>query len=349
MTPTGCYFASVRAMLVPVLLGAAACDGGGDGQAVARPVDPASLPSEEDFLRQIDKTMGVRDCFIPIRDGRFVRAAEAPRMRDDERVLGLDLGDVQFAYPIQYLNFHEIVEHRSGGRELLACWCPLCGTGVVHERTAEGRVLSFGHSGWLWRNAYLLYDRETDSIWHHATGVAMSGPLRGTRLARYDDTAVMTFAAWRGEHPATLVLVKPAEARDTDRDVYANRNATVRFGLSLELPGASRFYPLSALAELDAVEDEFAGVPVLVVRDVRASQVRAFDRRVGGRSLSFDVVPGDRPLLRERGGSREWYLRSGNAVAASGAESDLCPLPATAFEANAWTAQHPDGTTWRRK
>src|SRR5262245_10132109 len=333
-------------MLLPACV--AACGDAGTG-AVERPVDTAAFPSEADFLRQVDRSMGVRDCFVTVRDGRFVPAAEAPRMKDDERVLGLDLGDVQFAYPVQFLNLVEIVEHRAGDRELLACWCPLCGTGVVHERRAAGRVLTFGHSGWLWHNAYLLYDRETDSLWHHATGTAMAGPLRGTRLARYDNTALMTFAAWRAEHPATLVLAKPAAGRpELDRDVYAERNVSVRFGLALELPGVSRFYPLSALADLDAVEEEVAGVPVVVVRDVRAAHARAFDRRVGGRTLSFETVAGDRPLLRERGGRREWYLRSGTAVTGSGAEGDLCPLPATAFEANAWALQHPAGTTWRR-
>ena len=317
---------------------------------VQYPVDEAAFPSEQDFLRDVDRTMGLRDCFVPVRDGRFVPAAEAPRMRDEERVLGLDLGDVQFAYPVNYLNLVEIVEHRSGDRELLACWCPLCGTGVVHDRTAAGRVLTFGHSGWLWHNAYLLYDRETDSIWHHGTGTAMAGPLRATRLRRYDDTTITTFGAWRGEHPGTLVLAKPAQGQPAlDHDVYADRNTTVRFGLALELPGAPRFYPLTALADLDAVEDEVGGVPVVVVRDVRAAQARAFDRRVGGRALSFEAVAGERPLLRERGGTRAWYLRSGTAVTGSGADADLCPLPATAFEANAWALQHPTGTTWRRK
>lgn len=339
----------MRAALLCVVVSLSACGGHGNG-AVDLPFDAASLPPESDFLRDVDRTMGKRDCFNPVRDGRFVPAAEAPRMRDDERVLGVDLGDAQFAYPIQYLNLVEIVEHTAGDRQLLACWCPLCGTGVVHERTSAERVLSFGHSGWLWHNAYLLYDRETESLWHHATGIAMSGPLRGTRMRRYTDTAVMTFAAWRGEHPATLVLAKPASGpAEMDRDVYADRNSTRRFGLSLELPGASRFYPLSALNDLDAVEETVGGVPVVVVRDIRAGEARAFDRRVGGAALSFEAVAGERPLLRERGGRRAWYLRSGTAVTDSGAEGDLCPLPATGFDEAAWALQHPEGTKWRRQ
>jgi hypothetical protein len=337
---------NARMKRLPLALLLAGC-GGGDG-AVDEPVDPASLPSEARFLAEVDKTRGFRDCFQTLRDPPFVPAASARRMRDEERVLGLDLGDVQFAYPLDYLNHHEIVEHESKGRTLLACWCPLCGTGVVHGRHVEGRVLTFGHSGWLWNNAYLLYDRETDSIWHHQSGVAMSGPLRGRRLPLHPETAVMTFAAWRAEHPETLVLEKPTDPKlPFDVDVYADRNAKRVFGLALELGGASRWYSFERLKELDAVEDELGGTPLVVVRDAAARAARAFDRRVDGRTLSFDAVAGPRPRLRERGGAREWFLRSGDPVEGSGAAGALRSLPATPFEADAWILQHPSGSIWR--
>jgi hypothetical protein len=292
--------------------------------------------------------MGYRDCFTPVRDPVLVPAAAARRMRDDERVLGLDLDGAQIAYPIQFLNLVEIVEHVVAGREILVCWCPLCGTGVVHGRRIDDRVLTFGHSGWLWRNAYLLYDRETDSIWHHATGVAMAGPLRARRLPLVASTAVMTFGAWRREHPETLVLPKPDDPK-ADVDVYAPRNARVAFGLALDVAGASRLYPFDAMSALDAVQEDVAGVPVVIVRDAAASTALAFDRRVDGAVLSFDVSQGpeSRPVLSERGGRRAWFLRSGASTEGGGAP--LRPLPATPFEVNAWTLQHPAGSVWRRR
>ena len=220
---------------------------------------------------------------------------------------------------------------------------------MVHARTIDGRALTFGHSGWLWRNAFLLYDRETNSLWHNATGVAMSGPMRGKRLPRFDATAIMTWAAWRAEHPDTLVLAKPDDpAAPVESDSYANRNARFPFGLALDVPGAPRFYPFDAMKPLDAVEDDAAGTPVVVVRDAAGEAARAFDRRVAGKTLSFDVVADTRPRLRERDGSRAWYLRSGAPVPGSGAEMSLCPLPATHFERGAWQAQHPGGSVWRR-
>lgn len=338
-----------RALPVVVLL-LAACGAARDTDPVALPADPASLGTEERFLGEIDRTMGTRDCFTVVRDGRFVPAADAPRMRPDERVLGADLGDVAVAYPILYLNQVEIVEHTAAGHDLLVCWCPLCGTGVVHERRVDGRTLTFGHSGWLWHNSFLLYDRETDSLWHHATGTAMAGPLRGRRMARFPATSVMTFAAWRGEHPATLVLAKPSDPRaPVESDPYAARNANSAWGLSVGATGAPRFYPFAQMRDLDAVEDDVAGTPAVIVRDAGASLAHAFDRRAGGVALSFDAVSGARPQLRERGGARAWFLRSGAPVPGSGAEAPLRPLPATHFERNAWQAQHPAGSTWRRE
>ena len=98
----------------------AAC--GPKSAAIEYAVDPATLPPDAQFLAGIDRTMGTRDCFTPVRDGRFVRAADARRMRPDERVLGVDLGSAAVAYPIQYLNLVEIVEHTEAGQELLVCW-----------------------------------------------------------------------------------------------------------------------------------------------------------------------------------------------------------------------------------
>ena len=108
------------AALVILCALAAAC--GPKSAATQYAVDPSMLPQESQFLAGIDRTMGTRDCFTPVRDGHFVRAADALRMKPGERVLGVDLGSVAVAYPIQYLNLVEIVEHTAAGQELLVCW-----------------------------------------------------------------------------------------------------------------------------------------------------------------------------------------------------------------------------------
>lgn len=229
---------------------------------------------------------------------------------------------------------------------------------MVHVREIEGKPARFGHSGWLWFNAYLLYDHETGSLWHHLSGTALSGPRRGTRL-RSLPTQMMTFAAWRAEHPETLVLAKPDPAVDSrrmDSDPYAARNKTMQFGYGIALRTAagdtSRFYAFGAMRD-GLAEDEVGGVPVVVVRDPGATTAFAYDRRVGGRTLSFerDTSGADaRPILRERGGPRRWFARSGRPVAASAStepgQPSLEPVQGSVWEAAAWQLQHRLGSTW---
>ncbi len=215
---------------------------------------------------------------------------------------------------------------------------------MVHAREVDGRTLHFGHSGWLWRNAYLLYDRETDSLWHHQTGWAVAGPLRGRALARFP-TSLTTFAAWRAAHPGTLVLPKSAGApAPTDRDVYADRNALLEFGLGVDLPGAFRLY---RFADVDAAQgcllDELAGVPVAVVRDAPGRTALAYDRRRGGDVLRLAAVPGSDP---PRVGTPDGVTFDVRTGAADDGGPPLARIFATHWEAGAWRRQHPNGTEY---
>ena len=131
----------VRAAALVVAL--AGC--GEDGRDAPRPPDPAipaapghaAQEEERRFLAEIDRSRGVRDCFLPLRDPAFVAVDGPHGLTDAEMVIGVDLAAegaaAQFAYPTQYLDFHEIVEHEvpteltsgvgeRGTLHLLACW-----------------------------------------------------------------------------------------------------------------------------------------------------------------------------------------------------------------------------------
>jgi hypothetical protein len=56
----------------------------------------------------------------------------------------------------------------------------------VHSRILDidGRMtnLDFGHEGVLYRQSFIMYDKQIDSKWNHSTGLAMSGKLAGREL-----------------------------------------------------------------------------------------------------------------------------------------------------------------------
>ena len=61
----------------------------------------------------------------------FTSVAAADFLRADDRVLGLNINGEAKAYPINILNWHEIVNDVVGGTAVAITWCPLCGSGVV--------------------------------------------------------------------------------------------------------------------------------------------------------------------------------------------------------------------------
>src|SRR5690606_1400773 len=68
--------------------------------------------------------------------------------------------------------------------------------------------LEFGVSGLLYNSGFLMYDRETESLWSQFLGQAVSGPLSGRKLKRVR-IRQEDLASWRTRVGTTKVLVRP--------------------------------------------------------------------------------------------------------------------------------------------
>lgn len=123
-----------------------------------------------------------RDGIPSITEPVFENPEDADLWRSDDLMLTYDTEGGSFAYPIGILNWHEIVNHDLDGRLLLITFCPLCGTGMAFDPRVDGRPLTFGVSGLLYKSDLLMYDHQTESLWSQIEGRAVSGPLVGTKL-----------------------------------------------------------------------------------------------------------------------------------------------------------------------
>ena len=56
-----------------------------------------------------------------------------------------------------------------------------------------------------------MYDRSTFSLWTQK-GVAIAGPLKGSRLKRYPSVRT-TWGQWLERYPRTLAMTPPAAGR----------------------------------------------------------------------------------------------------------------------------------------
>ena len=188
----------------------------------------------------------------------------------------------------------------------------------MYERRLEGRELSFGHNGTLLENAFVMYDRQTNSLWLHVTGEAFFGPLKGKRLTPMPST-VTTWAAWKRAYPHSLVL--GGRRRGGLLGSYDGFKTTRNLGVVVTVLFDGKLYLLDALKEQPVVNDRFNGVNLVIYYSQRSGTATAWNRGLRGEVLTFERsgekdAHGNR-LMRDRETGSLWSWLTGEAVAGS--------------------------------
>ena len=152
----------------------------------------------------------------------FVTQEKADFIKDTDRVLALELNGVAKAYPINILNWHEIVNDKIGDQSFVVTYCPLCGTGAVFSADVKGKHSRFGVSGLLYNSDVLLYDEHTESLFSQILSKAISGPLVGESLTPLVSTHT-TWGKWKELHPDTQLLsTNTGYSRDYTKNPYGD-------------------------------------------------------------------------------------------------------------------------------
>ena len=201
-----------------------------------------------------------RDGIPAIHDPQFINAEQAHYLKDDDRILGLEIAGQRKAYPIRILNWHEVVNDKSDGINFSVTYCPLCGTGVAFKGTEKSAGIQFGVSGLLYNSDVLLYDISTESLWSQILGKAISGERMGEELVKLP-LQHTTWKAWRSEHPTSLVLSdNTGFSRDYARDPYDGyaSSTTIYFPISEKVP--ENYHPKELIIGLE-LAGEFMAFP----------------------------------------------------------------------------------------
>jgi hypothetical protein len=260
---------------------------GADGSDPARPngfdlsstrVDPAAIREggpKRDRIRSVDAP-------------EFAPPQEATWSPPPVPVIGVALEGVAHAYPVHLLERHQVVNDELGGVPLVVSYDPLTGVPMAQRRSVAGRVLSFGVSGLLYNAQFLLYDRETESLWAQYEGLAVAGPLAGQKLARVE-VRQERLGVWVQRHPQTVVLARPERKRIDYRyspyesywvseklpfEVRArdDRYHPKEVVLGVAVAGKTRAYLGSILtSEGGRIVDEFEGQKIRIVYDSNSS------------------------------------------------------------------------------
>lgn len=146
--------------------------------------------------------------------------AKAKFLPPHARVIGLTINGLARAYPINVLNWHEVINDELGGIPVAVVYCPLCDSVSVIDRRLDNRLMSFGVSGLLHNSNVLLYDRNDNALWSQVGFTAISGPNVGKSL-RHLPWEITRLSDWQQKHPdSTVVTFQTGYRRDYRRNPY---------------------------------------------------------------------------------------------------------------------------------
>lgn len=111
-----------------------------DDGAVAAGASDLDLPVPRDQMIRgapkdpipaiVDPGFGADWSGLTVEGGGFRGVTSEPRLRGDDRVIGVARDGEARAYPLRVLTWHEVVNDTFGG-PLLVTYCPLCGSAVT--------------------------------------------------------------------------------------------------------------------------------------------------------------------------------------------------------------------------
>lgn len=226
----------------------------------------------------------------------------------------------------------------------------MCLSGIVYAAGVSGRRLTFEAEA-VWRRNMIMRDRETRTLWQHATGKALAGPLAGSQLELLPSHRTQ-WGAWSQEHSDSLVTTRTGEwtglfSEAQTRGLLENatgrrpvpgltsRDPTLPWDepvLGLAVEGAACAYPRRVLEGGAAFEDQLADQRVLLVRPTDGEDVRAFLLPAQGHT------PLEVQGLTLGSGSSRWDLRGQPLTPATPA---LKPLPVQRTNWAGWREFNP--------
>ena len=267
---------------------------------------------------------GVRsDGIPPLDQPATLSPAEADYLDAGDTVFGIAINGEARAYPLRIMDWHELANDVVGGVPVSLAYCTLCGAGIAYDgRAPNGEVYDFGTSGFLYRSNKLMYERTTRTLWNQFTGDPVLGPLVGAtdiegeplRLSLLP-IVLTTWEEWLAQHRETTVLdietgyFRPYEPGAAYGDYFVdngtlfpvwNRSDLLRskdFIFGLRIGGDRKAYPISAVTELQVVNDAVGERPVVLVAARGEVETEGFHERAG-------------PLVYDSGGEVRAFERA---------------------------------------
>ena len=235
-------------------------------------------------------------------------------------VVGVVIDGQAKAYPIQLIGYHHQVMDTIGKTPVMITYCTVCRSARVFSPIVNGKQETFRLVGMDHFNA-VFEDATTKSWWQQATGMAITGPLKGNVLKIFPSSQ-LTLDAWLRQYPKSLVMKPDTVFMDNyfgleDYDKGTMRSSLVRRDLASWQRNSwvigvinnysSKAYDWNELLQKKIIQDSVDGMPILLTIENDSASFHVYDRRVDDTTLSFQVS-GNQDLLVDEKTRSSWNM-----------------------------------------
>ncbi|NHJ48292.1 MAG: DUF3179 domain-containing protein, partial [Asgard group archaeon] len=248
-----------------------------------------------------------KDAIPPIYEPKFVKTNQVDYIDDEGLVASVTIDKETRAYPISFLDYHEIVNDVIGDTHFAVSYCPLCASSLVFNRqiTKNKPPTKFGVSGFLYQSDLLMFDHETESLWSQIEGESVYGEKMGRELELIP-FQLMKWKDWKKVYPESKVLsLDTGYARDYLHFPYGEYNVmdkvffpvkrkdennrlhpkTMVYGI--EANGHAKVYPEDYILDQKIINDTVGKTPIVIITD-EANGVLAFEADISDEKLIFE-------------------------------------------------------------
>ena len=171
-----------------------------------------------------------REHFAVPRTSEFDKMEDVVDNFDDiEKVILLKSSDITKIYPYKILVKPEMINDVIDGQSIMVVYCFLANLAAIYDRNYGSRTLTFAVSGYTYadRNilggleSFILWDRETESLWWPIIDKGVSGNFRDTKMRKHSDNdwEVTRWGDVKDKYPKALVL----------RDVWGGQGSGINY------------------------------------------------------------------------------------------------------------------------
>jgi hypothetical protein len=216
-------------------------------------------------------------------------------------VIGISVGEVSKAYPIQLIGYHHQVRDSINGVPIMVTYCTVCRTGRVFSPIVNGKIETFRLVGMDHFNA-MFEDASTKSWWRQSTGECIVGPLKGYQLTEISSQQVR-LSVWFRKHQNSFVLQPDDKFKESfeKMDVYdrgkSKGELTKRDSLSWKEKSwvlgiqnnlNAKTYDWNLLVKDRIIQDSMPNLPLLILLENDTASFHAYNRSINNVSCVFE-------------------------------------------------------------